>query len=389
MDKSISSNIESGTKTELRTKDNLERQSKDFDAYKQAVDSFAIVAETNEHGIITSVNKKFCEISKYTAQELVGQNHSILNSGFHPKAFFKDMWGTINCGSNWHGRICNQAKDGSFYWVDTYLSPKYKLCGSLMGFTALRFDITEQVLLEDKIIVERENATFTAQLAAVGEMSAGIAHEISNPLQIIVGRNSQLDYFIQKEKAVTTEKLSMVHNKIDSAARRIDKIVKGLLKLSQKSRTDECEKIAFNKVFEETIDFCREALNSSHIDVRTSSIPTTIISCHEIKVSQILLNLLNNSKDSILESKTKEKWIQIDVKTLDQYIEISITDSGPGIAQDIRGKIMESFFTTKPIGKGSGLGLSLVNRFVQEHQGEFFLKDTDKTEFIIRLPLGI
>ena len=123
-------------------------------AYKHTLDEFAIVARTDRAGRILDVNDRFCEISKYERHELIGQNHRLLNSGFHPKSFFVNMWKTISTGTTWRGVIKNRAKDGSFYWVLTTIVPERDTEGRVSGYTAIRIDITAQRNAEDSLILE-------------------------------------------------------------------------------------------------------------------------------------------------------------------------------------------------------------------------------------------
>ncbi len=167
--------------------DALERSLKELADIKFALDQSTIVAITDQRGIINYVNDEFCRISKYSRDELLGQDHRIINSGFHRKDFIRELWTTIASGKVWKGELRNRAKDATIYWVDTTIVPFLNSEGKPYQYVAVRHEITQRKLAEEKVLKQAAELQRAALLSFVGELAAGLAHEIKNPLAGIQG----------------------------------------------------------------------------------------------------------------------------------------------------------------------------------------------------------
>lgn len=166
--------IDVSVTNQLTTQEALDRSLKELADIKFALDAAAIVAITDQRGIIRYANEKFCEISKFSREELVGQDHRIINSGYHPKEFIRNLWTTISNGDVWRGEIKNKAKDGSYYWVDTTIVPFLNAQGKPYQYIAIRYDITERKFAEEQV---RQQAALLDQ-AQDAIMVRNLDHEV-------------------------------------------------------------------------------------------------------------------------------------------------------------------------------------------------------------------
>lgn len=272
---------------------------------------------------------------------------------------------------------------GTLRWMESYAAPFKTDCGRT-AHIAITNDITERVHYEEEIKKQEIILKEASKLAALGEMAGGIAHEINNPLMIIRGKAQRITNQIHQghlDKESILNDLQKVQETVD----RISNIIKGLLIISRRDEEENFQKQNLLELVNSTLSICHEKFKSIGIELTVDIDKDIQISCNPTQISQVIVNLLNNSYDAL--TGIKEPKISITAKVENQKIIISFLDNGEGIPEDVRPRLMDPFFTTKGVGKGTGIGLSISRGIIKSHGGEFYLNDgCENTEFIISLP---
>jgi signal transduction histidine kinase len=246
-------------------------------------------------------------------------------------------------------------------------------------------DVTQEVL-KQKIFADQKNRMISSsRMAVLGEISGGIAHEINNPLTVIQARSFQLMQMAE-QNVFDAAKVRAAADSISKTGDKIAKIVKSLRAFAHSQENVPVDTVSVLELIQETLDFCKVRFYNHGIELRIAEIPVELeIECRLIQIEEVLLNLFNNAHDAIID--LPQKWIFIEAFDKDEEVEIIVTDSGPGIAESIADNMMMPFFTTKEIGRGMGLGLSIVSDIVNKHHGQISLdRSHTNTRFVLRLP---
>jgi PAS domain S-box-containing protein len=322
---------------------------------RQALDQAAIVAATDQRGIITYVNDKFCEISKYSREELLGQDHRIINSGHHPKEFMRDLWRTIAQGRVWRGEIRNRAKDGSIYWVDTTIVPFLDARGKPRQYLAIRSDITQRKAAEAQLSNQ-------AALTQLGQLAAVVAHEVRNPL---AGVRGSLEVLRPRVGATPKER-----EIIQAMIERIDTLnakVNDLLRFA-KPRTPILRPTEIAPLIREAIGSAQAAIGPGCPAIRYTPGPLIVRADAEM-LRAALLNLLLNA------CQAGGAAVEVASSVAGDRCRIEVLDRGTGIQDEIMDHVFDAFYTTKK--GGTGLGLPIVKRLTELQGGTVALRARD------------
>ena len=404
----------------------------ELENYLLALDQHAIVSVTDEQGHILTANDKFCEISGYGRDELLGQNHRILNSGLHPQEYFRNMYQTLAAGKVWHGEFRNITKNGRFYWVQATITPFAGGDGNPARYVGIRTDITAQKMAETRVVEDaaqlqaaykklsadhRELVELRDQaekiqrqllqaekMSSIGQLAAGVAHEINNPIGFVSSNLGTLGSYVGElmrlaELGAETPAGQALQAEIDldflrtdvrdllaesrEGLERVRKIVANLKDFSHVGEV-EWQHADLLAGLESTLNVVWHELKYKAEIVR-ELVPLPVVCCVPAQINQVFMNLLVNAAQAIAEHGV----ITLRSGHDETQVWIEIADTGCGMDETTRLRLFDPFFTTKAVGIGTGLGMSIAWDIVQKHEGVLEVSSEPGRGSCFRLQLPI
>ncbi len=345
-----------------------------------------VIVITDPQGAIQYANPAFEKTTGYTFQEVFQQNPRLLKSGVHDEAFYDELWETISRGRTWKGRLVNKHKNGTLYTEETTISPVFDSKGKIINYIAVKRDLTENLKLEAQFIQAQK-------MESVGRLTGGVAHDFNNILSVILGYTD-----MALEKADPSQKIHGYLKTIRDAALRSTDIVRQLLAFSRQQAIAP-KVLDLNETVQNMLHILRRLIGEG-IDLAWTPAPhLASIKMDPTQIDQILANLCVNARDAI--NGIGNITIATNALTLDEqffankpevmpgdYVVLSVSDDGCGMAEAIIDKIFEPFFTTKDIGQGTGLGLATVYGIVKQNKGIITVdsKTGEGSTFMVYLP---
>ncbi|PIW45397.1 MAG: hypothetical protein COW18_11590 [Zetaproteobacteria bacterium CG12_big_fil_rev_8_21_14_0_65_54_13] len=344
---------------------------------------------TDIHAVIEYVNPAFTRITGYRAEEAIGNTPSMLRSSAQDPQFYKELWATITRGDVWQGTLTDRKKDGSFYPAMMSVAPIHDDAGKTTHYLSIQQDMTEYKKLEEQFLQAQK-------MEAIGTLVGGIAHDFNNLLAGITG-----NAFLAKKRLDDGRPMRANIDTISTLGYRGADMIKQLLTFARKGSV-RMVPVSLNTFMQEGHQLARTAIPES-MAFRLEICPEALsIDGDVTQLQQLIMNLTNNARDAVAGTTHPEITCSLQPFTADDAFKaahpeatassfalITVCDNGPGIQPEHLNKVFEPFFSTKGVGEGTGLGLSMVYGCVQMHGGIIQVESEpgSRTAFHIYLPL--
>jgi PAS domain S-box-containing protein len=368
----------------IRIEARLRETLRQLQLQKDAIDQHAIVAVTDPSGVITYVNDKFCEISGYTREELVNKTHRIINSDVHPKRLFVSLWRTIAQGRTWRGEICNKAKDGSQYWVDTTIVPFTNVQGEITQYVSIRTDVTEHKMVEEELLSLNEE--LRQKNGEMEQFAYSVSHDLKAPTVTIRG---YVGFMRQDLAQGRTDRLEGFCESIQAGACKMREIIDDLLELSRVGRVINDLEIIDTPVLIRSIasEFAPQVMELGATIEIDDDLPQ--IWGDRTRIRQVFQNLIGNAL-KYARSNDHPPRIRVLGSVDDGHTQVCVQDDGPGIDPKYQDIIFGLFQRLETQSDGTGIGLAIAKRVCELHGGRITLLPTEGggATFCVRLPLA-
>lgn len=337
----------------------------------------------DEQGRLLTMNSKgLSMIEADSLAEVAGADLFSLVAAEH-RAEFIDFHRRVCAGHS--GRLVFKlvGLKGTERWMETWAAP-YRLTNGARSHIAITNDISERQRTAETLEQQRQALEIASRHAALGEIAAGIAHEINNPLGVIAGLAGLMKLNLSKGEIDVANHLAKLE-KIEQTVARISTITGSLRTFSSDVPVEQREVCVLRDVIDATFGLVTEKSRSAGIELANDVPPQIVVEINRLHFSQVIMNLLSNSLHAV--EGLPDKWINVTASQAENSVRVSFSDAGRGIPEDLIAKIMTPFFSTKAVGDGSGLGLPLAQGIMRSLGGRLsYVREAENTTFLLELP---
>jgi len=357
----------------------LKSNTRKNEKYFEMINEHILILHIDIKGIITNVSEALCKLTGYTKNELLGKHCDIFTHEDTDASLYADVLNPLSLNNFWKGEIKSLKKDGSYYWADIKISALLDKNGLLRGYSSIRENITDKKEKDETIFKQ-------AKLISMGEIITNIAHQWRQPLSevnsVIMGIESDFN-----NNKMTKQSLETNLYKIEELTGYMSTTINNFHDFfsNDKVKTSFLISTKINKV----LNLFEDSFKKANIKINVNLIDDVMIETYEDEILQVLIIILQNSKDAFIENDIQDSIINLEVNSVENKLVLLIQDNAGGIKSEIINSIFERHFSTKKQGHGIGLGLYLAKQLIEKslHGSIDVQTNVNKTLFTINIPL--